>query len=93
MKLPMRFRIIHLVSQHDTISDNEVVEALRDEYGEEGQYTLSKINTHLMSLRAVGIIENAGVSLDQGGKFVQQFKITDYGINLLNSYLPKGWKQ
>jgi hypothetical protein len=92
MKLPMRFRIIHLVSQHDTISDKEVMEALRDEYGGEGQYKDSIINTHLMSLRAVGIIEVAGVSLDDNNELVQEFKITDYGTNLLNSYLPSGWK-
>lgn len=92
MKLPMRFRIIHLVSQHDTISDQEVMAALRDEYGEEGQYKRSIINTHLMSLRAVGIIEVAGVELDDNNELAQEFKITDYGKNLLNSYLPGGWK-
>ena len=49
--------IIHLVSQRDKISDREVMEALQDEYGDEGQYKMSIIETHLMSLRAVGIIE------------------------------------
>jgi len=44
MKLPMRFRIIHVVSQHDNISDKEVMEALRDEYGDEGQYRKSIID-------------------------------------------------
>jgi hypothetical protein len=92
MKLPMRFRIMHLVSQHDAITDREVMEELRDEYGDEGQYTKSKIDTHLMSLRAVGILENVGVSLDENDNLVQQFAITDYGRNLLNTYLPSQWK-
>ena len=92
MKLPMRFRIIHLVSQHDKISDKEVMEALRDEYGDECQYKMSIIETHLMSLRAVGIIENTGVSLDENDNLVQQFSITDYGRDLLDKYLPSQWK-
>lgn len=92
MKLPMRFRIIHLVSQHDKISDKEVMEALRDEYGDEGQYKMSIIETHLMSLRAVGIIENTGVTLDENDNLVQQFSITDYGKDLLDKYLPSQWK-
>lgn len=92
MKLPMRFRIIHLVSQHDKISDKEVMEALRDEYGEEGQYRKSIIDTHLMSLRAVGIIENTGVTLDENDNLVQHFSITDYGRDLLDKYLPSQWK-
>ena len=33
--------------------------------------TRSQIDTHLMSLRAVGIIENAGVSLDENDNLVQ----------------------
>ena len=92
MKLPMRFRIIHLVSQHDKISDKEVMEALRDEYGDECQYKMSIIETHLMSLRAVGIIENTGVTLDENDNLVQQFSITDYGKDLLDKYLPSQWK-
>ena len=92
MKLPMRFRIIYLVLQHDKISDKEVMEALRDEYGDEGQYKMSIIETHLMSLRAVGIIENTGVTLDENDNLVQQFSITDYGKDLLDKYLPSQWK-
>ena len=42
MKLPMRFRIIHLVSQHDSITViKKLWRALRDEYGDEGQYKKS----------------------------------------------------
>ncbi len=92
MKLPMRFRIMHLVSQHDSITDKEIMEKLREEYGDEGQFTKSKIDTHLMSLRAVGILENAGVSLDENDNLVQAFAITDYGKKLLDTYLPSKWR-
>lgn len=92
MKLPMRFRIMHIVSQKDEVSNKEVVQMLKKEYGDEGQYKESIINTHLMSMRAVGIIKNTRVELDEKGDLVQYFTITDYGKKLLRNYLPQNWK-
>lgn len=92
MKLPMRFRILHLISQHESITDNEVMEALRDEYGSERQFKLPVINTHLMSMRAVGMIDVADVYLNEQDNLVQKFRITDYGRGYLK-YLPREWKQ
>lgn len=93
MKLPMRFRIMHLISQNDSVNNQEIMKFLGDEYTGEGQYKLSVIDTHLMSMRAVGIIEIANAFLNESGNLVQEFKITDYGKQLLSSYLPKEWQQ
>jgi len=83
---------MHIVSQKDEVSNKEVAEMLKEEYGDEGQYKESIINTHLMSMRAVGIIKNTRVELDEKGNLVQYFTITDYGKKLLKSYLPQNWK-
>ena len=89
-KLPMRFRILHLMSENEKLSDLEVMEALKEEYGSEGQFKLATVNTHLQSMRAVGMVENADVSLDESGKLDIKYKITSYGESRLK-YLPKGW--
>lgn len=91
MKLPLRFRILHLLSQHDALTVREVMDALRDEYGNDGQFKPAIIEGHLMSMKAVGLLEIADVDLDDNGKLVQHYRITDYGKSRLK-YLPQGWK-
>lgn len=91
MKLPLRFRILYLLSQHDALTENEVMDALRDEYGNEGQFKLANIESHLMSMKAVGMLEVVDVNLNDNGKLVQQYRITAYGKSRLK-YLPQGWK-
>lgn len=91
MKLPMRFRILHLMAGGQEMTSQEVMDALRDEYGDEGQFKPGVINTHLQALRAVGMIEVADVQFDEKGELVEKFKITDYGRSRLK-YLPKEWQ-
>lgn len=90
-KIPMRFRILHLMSVYEMLSDEEIMKALKEEYGTEGQLKKSIIDSHLQSMRAVGMIENADVSLDENDNIKIKYKITDYGLSRLK-YLPKGWK-
>ncbi|HBV85443.1 hypothetical protein [Desulfosporosinus sp.] len=91
MKLPMRFRMLHLLSKHETLSEITMQEALRPEYGTEGQFKESSIDNHLQSMLAVGLIEIQKVSVDANGKLTHEYKITDYGTGRLN-YLPKEWQ-
>ncbi|KUK31229.1 MAG: Winged-helix DNA-binding domain protein [Thermoanaerobacterales bacterium 50_218] len=90
MKLPMRFRILHLISEKENMGVDEVMEALRPEYGGERQWKRGVIYDHLRALKAVGMIETTDVSLDEKGNLVEKFKITDYGKSRLR-YLPEGW--
>lgn len=89
-KLPLRFRILHFFSQVPESDISGVMEALRTDYGREGQFRESIFTEHLMSMRSAGLIEERDVSFDSRGKLVQSFAITDFGRNRLN-YLPKGW--
>ena len=91
MKLPMRFRILHLMSQHISMSDIDIMERLRSEYGTEGQFKKSIIEIHLASMRAVGMIEATDLTLDAKGELEQKYRITDYGVSRL-SYLPDTWR-
>lgn len=89
--LPMRFRILHIISQKEDINCKELIEELRPEYGNEGQLKESGIENHLASMRAVGLIEINKSFLDSADKLIQRVKITEYGQGRL-SYLPKSWR-
>ncbi|MDO0825635.1 hypothetical protein [Desulfosporosinus nitroreducens] len=91
MKLPMRFRMLHLLSKNESLSEITMQEALRPEYGQEGQFKESSIDNHFQSMLAVGLIEIKEVSIDANGKLTHEYKITDYGTGRL-SYLPKEWQ-
>ncbi len=91
MKLPLRSRVLHYVSNSGSVTLDQVVDALKDEYGDEGQFKRSVIEGHLMALRAVGIIEVEKAELDDNDNLVLWYKITDYGKSKL-VYLPKEWR-
>ena len=88
--LPLRFRILHLLSDNESYSVDEVMEALKTEYMGEGQFTRPLMAVHLRSLKAVGILEHSEVYFNEKDELMTKFKITEYGFSRL-SYLPKGW--
>ena len=91
MTLPMRFRILHLLTLQETgISETEIMEKLRHEYGTEGQYKRSTIDDHLASMKAVGMIEITELYMGNDGKLLHKFRATQYGKNYLK-YIPKGY--
>ncbi len=91
MKLPLRYRILHIMSDNGSYSVDDIMEALKDEYGGEGQFNSKIMETHLQSLKAVGMLEYTEVYLDEAGELVRKFKLTEYGYSRLE-YLPNGWK-
>ncbi|MDW7674988.1 MAG: DNA-binding protein [Bacillota bacterium] len=90
-KLPLRYRILHFLSDNGSYSVDDVMAALKDEYGGEGQFKRPLIANHLQSLKAVGMLEHCDVYFDDNGQLVQKFKITEYGFSRLD-YLPTGWQ-
>ncbi len=90
MKLPMRFRVLTLMDEHEALSDQEVFDILKKEYGNEGQYRMSTIKLHLHSMQASGLLCASDMTLDEQGELIETFKITDFGRSRL-SLLPKNW--
>jgi hypothetical protein len=89
----MRFRILHLLTlQEAGLSEVEIMEALKPEYGTEGQYKRKIIDTHLTSMKAVGMIEIMDLSMGSDGKLLHKYRATEYGRKYLK-YIPKGWSQ
>jgi hypothetical protein len=86
----MRFRILHQFCQVEMTTTEELMAALRAEYGNEGQFNKAIFNEHLMSMRAGGLIEDRDVSFDDNGELIQTFAVTEFGRSRLK-YIPKGW--
>lgn len=90
--LPMRFRMLHIISKNEDIDCGELITALKPEYGTEGQLKASIIENHLASMRAVGMIKDTQLSVNESNELIQRVKITEYGRSRL-AYLPKSWSE
>ena len=88
--LPMRFRIIHYFSKVDEATVEQLMEGLRAEYGQEGQFNRKIFDEHIASMRQGGILDDRDVDLNDKDELVQSFAITDYGRDRLK-YLPKSF--
>ncbi|ABA88227.1 winged-helix DNA-binding domain protein [Syntrophotalea carbinolica DSM 2380] len=91
IKLPLRFRLLHLMSSKSEANVHDLMKDLRAEYGNEGQFSVKSFEKHLTSMRASGLIEETDVDIDEQGKLLETFTITDFGRDRLK-YLPGSWK-
>ncbi|SHH25661.1 hypothetical protein [Desulfosporosinus lacus] len=91
--LPLRFRMLHYVSTVKKASPDEIMKALKPEYGTEKQFTKKVFADHLLDMKANHILEDNDVELDDKGELLIYYSINDEGRRLLKKYLPKGWNQ
>ena len=87
--LPLRFRILHLVHLADgkPMKTGEIYKALYDEYAGEGQFSYELMESHLMSVKAVGLIEAVDPYIDEYGEARYSYVITETG-KARTKYLP-----
>jgi hypothetical protein len=91
--LPLRFRMLHYISTVDEACADDIMQALRPEYGTEKQFTKTVFVEHLLDMKANFVIDDNDVILDDKGKLVIYYSINDEGRNLLKKYLPKRWNR
>jgi DNA-binding PadR family transcriptional regulator len=91
IKLPLRFRLLHLMSTKTQANVHDLMKELKTEYGNEGQFSVKSFEKHLTSMRASGLIQEIDVDIDAQGKLLETFTITDFGRGRLK-YLPASWK-
>ncbi|WP_312198699.1 hypothetical protein [Anaerospora hongkongensis] len=89
--LPLRFRMLHYISTVDKTCAEEIMAALKAEYGTEKQFTKAVFTEHLLDMKANFIIDDRDVLLDSSGELVIYYSINDEGKRLLAKYLPKSW--
>ncbi|AET66271.1 hypothetical protein Desor_0570 [Desulfosporosinus orientis DSM 765] len=80
-KLPVKFRVVEVISEHNGVSNEEIFNMLKDEYPTDRNVNDEGIDDYLLSLKSVGLIEVTSVTLDDNGKLRHCYKITDYGTN------------
>lgn len=91
--LPLRFRILHYASTHDTFTYLDLMRDLKAEYPKDGQMNRKIMTLHMDSFRAVGMTEEVNVELenDQGDLLIT-YRLTDFGRSRLR-YLPQAWQE
>lgn len=82
--LPVKFRIVQIIADCSEISNEELYTILKKEYPHDRHVSQSGIDSYLMSLKAVGIIEPISSRLTQDRTVVQSFKITATGISKMH---------
>ncbi|WP_094607002.1 hypothetical protein SPSIL_048580 [Sporomusa silvacetica DSM 10669] len=92
-KLPLRFRMLHYISTVDKTCADEIMQALKPEYGTEKQFTKDVFVEHLLDMKANFVIDDNDVLLDDKGELVIYYSISDEGKRLLKTYLPQQWQK
>ena len=80
-QMPVKFRVVQVISLNEGISNQELLEMLTTEYPHDRSVNEKGVEDYLLSLRAVGLIETTNVISDKHGKLKQYYKITDYGAS------------
>lgn len=89
MKAPIRFKVLEYMSKVDKVSPSVIMEAMRAEYGNERHFTKESFVDHTMSLKANGLLDDAGAELNDKNELVLFYTINDEGRRMLKKYMPK----
>jgi len=92
MLLPVRTAVLNYLYQVGSADVNKIMEALKPQYGKEGQFTKKMFLEHVMSLEANGLINLEGYNLDQSGELILRYKINDDGKGTVEKYVPKSYR-
>lgn len=86
-KRPLRMSIVYTYSDLTPRTPEDIYAELKSEYGDEGQFTLSAIENHILSLKAVGILKENSARLTEQETLIQSYEITSFGLDKLKSSL------
>ncbi|SFD16496.1 hypothetical protein [Clostridium uliginosum] len=84
MKLPMKFRILQIICERSIqlkiIDTCEIINLINLEYGNEKQSCAKTIKTHILALKAVGLIAEIHV-YENNDQLISEYKSTREGFN------------
>ena len=91
--LPLRFKILYVLNKSggQPMTTKGIYDALADEYQGEGQFSLKKMEEHLMAVKATALIEGCDPYIDEAGEARYKYNLTDEGRKRIK-FLPKGWQ-
>lgn len=82
-QFPVKFRIAQTVYQNKELSNREILKILRSEYPFDRSISENGMEEYLLSLKAVGIIEETRAAIDLDGKLIMFYKTTNYGVSCM----------
>ena len=93
MTLPLRFKILYVLNKAGgrPMATKDIYEALTGDYQGEGQFSLKKMEEHLMAVKATALIEGCDPYIDEAGEARYKYSLTDEGRKRIR-FLPKGWQ-
>ena len=88
MLLPARTAVLNYLYKVGSADVNEIMEALKPQYGNERQFTKKSYLDHVMSLEANGLLVLVGYELDKDGELALRYEINDDGKATVEKYIP-----
>lgn len=92
MLLPARTAVLNHLSKVGTASVKEVMEALKELYGKEKQFTEALFLEHMMALEANALLEITGYEMDSDNKLSIRYSITEDGKATAEKYIAKKYR-
>ena len=89
MLLPARTAVLKYLYNVEKADVSEIMEKLKNDYGNEGQFTKDMFLEHLMALEANELIELVNYDLDNNGELAIYYSINDEGKNTIEKYILK----
>ncbi|MBB6625502.1 hypothetical protein [Clostridium gasigenes] len=90
MKLPMKFRMLQLICERSiqpkVINTGEIIRLINLEYGNERQCCDKTIETHILALKAVGLISELNV-YEEKNQLRSEYKSTGEGFKKMK-FIP-----
>ncbi|MDO5408273.1 MAG: hypothetical protein Q4F28_13255 [Eubacteriales bacterium] len=88
MLLPARTAVLNYLYKVGKADINQIMEALKPDYGNERQFTRERYLDHVMSLEANGLLVKSGYGLDGDGELSIEFEINEDGRATVEKYIP-----
>jgi hypothetical protein len=84
--LPLKMKIAQLFRFCEALNPQAILELVQDQYPGETYCSLPVIENHLQSLKAVGILNEESSYLNDDGKLVSVYRISEYGLSKVEGY-------
>ena len=84
---PLYYAIMKYMTKVDKASNLDVINALKNGYGNFKMLRPEAVEEALMTAKANGILDEAGVELEEENKLIIFYKVTDYGREMINRFI------
>lgn len=89
MLLPARTAVLKYLYEVEKADVVEIMKKLKDDYGNEKQFTKDMFLEHLMALEANELVDLIDYELDKNGELAIYYSINNEGKNTIEKYILK----